>query len=232
MKPTTTPRFFPGLILGLGLLGSLLYRFVFQTAVDEKGLVVENHPLVIALWVLTALAGVLVLLLSGEEETTPDLYRHTEKWSEFLGAAAIALSLPGSLAAARSVLDGLHLGLSVLACAGLATAGIFRLREKQAPFWCYAGSTLFFALHVVVRYRVLSAQPQLVSFLHPVLGALALLCFTYLRAVPGKYRLRRWVGYFGSFVCLVAFAGQTDPMLYLLGSLWMGLTAHIPGEAL
>ena len=113
---------------------------------------------------------------------------------------------------------------------GLAWGAAARLQSKKPHVLCYGAACLFFALNAVCRYRGWVSHPQFQDYLFPLLGALTMMVFAYLRCVPEKIRLRRLVGLIGGFLCLAALA-KTDflPMYFGCG-LWMLTNADAPGE--
>ena len=60
MKKILNPKKLPLAVGLLGLGGLVLRQLVIAMATDHKNLIIPGHPLVIALWVTTALTAVLV----------------------------------------------------------------------------------------------------------------------------------------------------------------------------
>ena len=50
-----------GAVLLLSIGAGFLRRMLYAAALDEKGLLVRNHPIAIALWVLVAAGSLLIL---------------------------------------------------------------------------------------------------------------------------------------------------------------------------
>lgn len=219
------------LSLAAGIAGVLLRLGIYARAVDEKGLLIPDHPLQIALWVLAAAVGALAVL-APEKGPREDRDFRLEALGELLAGAGLALSVPTGLPHAATALDGVRLVLCLAAAGGLALSGIRRIKGGSGHILCYAPACLFFALYLVSRYRGWSSHPQLQDWFFPVLGVIFSMLFAYLRCEPEKYRLRRTVALAGTFACFAAMAAAQDPTLFLGAGIWMATNLHAPGEVL
>lgn len=221
----------PALMLGLGFAGLLLRLGVYARAVDEKGLLIPHHPLLLALWVLTAVAAAgAVLLPRSDAPEKRDPLR--EALGEGICGLGLALAAVTGISAAATALDGAQLVMCLTAGGCLAFAAVRRLGGKPPFMPCYAVVCLFLALYLVCRYRGWSAHPQIQDWFFQVMGAVCGMIFAYLRCVPGKFRLRRTVALLGIFTCLTALSSSADPTLCFGLTAWM-LTGHsAPGEDL
>lgn len=228
MKLRKYPAVFAGMMLVLGLAALALRLALYRTCVDEKGLLIPGTSLELMVWGVTGAACVLAVCSGGvpRQRRLPRL----EALGELLAAVGIVFAMPEGLRMAVTVLDKVRLGLSLAAAVGLAWGAAARLQSKKPHVLCYGSACLFFALNVVCRYRSWVSHPQFQDYLFPLLGALAMMVFAYLRCVPEKYRARRVMGLLGGFVCLAAMA-KTDflPMYFGCG-LWMLTNADAPGE--
>ena len=118
----------------------------------------------------------------------------------------------------------------IAAAVSLLYGTILRWQSKPEPIFCAAVSCVFFALHLVCRYRSWSAHPQVQDYFFPLMGAVCAMVFSYLRCESGKMKLRRVIGLMGVFCCVSAICKTQDPALYLGGALWMAANLHAPGE--
>ena len=227
MKLRKNPAFFAGVMLVLGLAALALRMALYRTCVDEKGLLIPGTSLELTVWAVTGAACIWAACSGGEPRQR--LLR-LEALGELLAAVGIALALPEGLRLAVTMLDKVRLGLSLAAAVGLAWGAAARLQSKKPHVLCYGAACLFFALNAVCRYRGWVSHPQFQDYLFPLLGALTMMVFAYLRCVPEKIRLRRLVGLIGGFLCLAALA-KTDflPMYFGCG-LWMLTNTDAPGE--
>lgn len=230
MKLTKDPKWLPWSMLGLGCAGCALRFLLYRNAVDDKGLLVPMHPLALILWVLAAAAVALAVLFTGND---PKKRRddQLEALGQVMAAVGIAISAAGGLKAGAGILDLVHsvfgLATAVLLCFG----AILRWQSKPEPMFCAGVSCMFFAVHLVCRYRGWSMHPQIQDYLFPVAASLAAMFFGYLRCDGAKWKIRRMVGLVGTFFCLTAICRSLDPALYLGAGLWMITNLHAQGEA-
>lgn len=229
MKLQKNPRWLSPAFLVLGIAGLVLRLLLYRFATDDKGLLTPNHPLELTLWALTALGVVLAFLFAGKE-AHPRRDEHLEALGEFMGAVGIAITVPSGLDRAVTVLDGIHLGLGLVAAVALCYSAVLRWQRKSAPILCCSAVCLFMALHLVCRYRVWSAQPQFQSFIFSLAGGLCAMFFAYLRICEGRFRLRRVTGLIGCLCCLTAMSHSSDPALCLGCGIWMITNLHAPGD--
>lgn len=209
------------LLSGLGALG--LREGLYRAAVDSRGLLAPWHPLEIALWALTGLTllGVLLLVRRGEEpEGLPG-------WTAALGAAVLAAAViyagNGQITGILPVLKTVDRVFSILAGAGLLAAAYFRLRGKTPVFGCHLAAAAFFAVHAVACYQGWSRDPQMMNYVFSLLGCLCMAMFAYQQAAGeigiGSRRVRLFAGMMGVYCCCAAFC--QGGWLYPAGALWM-----------
>ena len=230
MKLTKDPKWLPWSVLGLGCAGCALRFLLYRIAVDEKGLLVPMHPVELILWVLAAAAVALAVLFTGND---PKKRRddQLEALGQVMAAVGIAISVVGGFRAGAGILDLAHGVLGLAAAVLLCFGAILRWQSKPEPIICAGVACIFFALHLVVRYRGWSNHPQAQDYIFPLAGALAAMFFSYLRCDSAKWKLRRVVGLAGTFCCLAAIPKTVDPALYLGAGLWMITNLHAQGEA-
>lgn len=229
MKIQKNPKWLPWVVLGLGCAAGALRFLLYRTGVDEKGLLISHNPLEYVLWGLTAVTLVLALVFTGKEpRQTRD--EQLEALGQFMAAVGIAITAAGGFRAGAGVLDLVHMVLGLAATMALLFGAILRWQSKPEPIFCAAVSCLFFALHLVCRYRGWSAHPQVQDYFFPLMGAICAMFFSYLRCESGKLKLRRVIGLAGAFCCISAICKTMDPALYLGAGLWMVTNLHAPGE--
>lgn len=229
MKIQKNPKWLPWVVLGLGCAAGALRFLLYRTGVDEKGLLISHNPLEYVLWGLTAVTLVLALVFTGKE---PRWARdeQLEALGQFMAAVGIAITAAGGFRAGAGVLDLVHMVLGLTATVALLFGAILRWQSKPEHIFCAAVSCLFFALHLVCRYRGWSAHPQVQDYFFPLMGAICAMFFSYLRCESGKLKLRRVIGLAGAFCCISAICKTMDPALYLGAGLWMVTNLHAPGE--
>ena len=213
-----------------GILALVLRRQLYATGVDVKGLLVENHPLSIALTVLTI--GVLIrnVLTARKKEGTPT---YEELYSGSLtGAIGNVAAGAGILVTVLSADSGMGsylesawrmLGLAAPVC--LLLAAITRMLGKKPFFLLHVVVCLFFVLHIVTRYQLWSGHPQMQDYLFSLLGAMALMFFGFysaaLEAGCGNLPVMRGMGLAAIYLCAAELAHTSCPALYLGGIVWV-----------
>lgn len=229
MKLTKDPKWLPWVTLALGCAAGALRFLMYRTAVDGKGLLVPWSPLELTLWAAALIVLVLVLVFTGKE---PRLRRdeQLEAMGQLMAAVGIAITAAGGFRENAGVLDLSHMLLGLAAAVVLCFGAILRWQSKPEPMVCGVLGCVFFALHLVNRYRSWSAHPQVQDYFFPLFGAICSMFFCYLRCEAGKLKLRRVVGLLGCFCCAAAIGKTQDPALYLGCALWLVTNLHAPGE--
>ena len=230
MKLTKDPKWLPWSVLGLGCVGGALRFLLYRVAMDEKGLLMTFHPVELILWLLAVATVVLAILFTGKD---PQKRRddQLEALGQVMAAVGIAISAAGGFKTGAGVLELVHMIFGLAAAVLLCYGAILRWQSKAEPIFCAGVTCVFFALHLVCRYRGWSSQPQLQDYLFPLAGAILTMFFCYLRCDSAKWKLRRVVGLIGTFCCIVAICKTQDPALYLGAGLWLITNLHAQGEA-
>lgn len=216
------------LVLGIGAM--VLRNTLYAVAVDVKGLLLRNHPLEIAVTVLTAAVLVMVVLIVRRLENTGDYEDY--RWVGFLGALGNAAAGAGILVTVLTAAPGLGnyldnlwriLGLAASVCLGLA--GIARGLGRRPFSLLHVVVCLFLMLHIVTRYRLWSSQPQMQDYVFALLGALALMFFglytAAMEAGCGSRRMTTGMGLAAVYLCTAELARSSCPALYLGGLVWV-----------
>lgn len=209
---------------GLGLVLRLLQR----GAVDDRGLLVPGHPATTLLWLLVPVTLGLTLALlrghSGRVDRTPS----------GLGAAGCLAGAAGCLVSVfTAAVDGWLVWrcFGVAAGVGLVLLARGRWLGKQVSGLASLAVCLFFLAHLVMNYRVWSADPQTMDYLFDLLATIFLMIFCYdaaaLGAGLGKPLHLTGAGLLSVSFCLMALANSQWPWLYL-GGLALALTNRLP----
>ena len=216
----------PVMMLIFGLAAYALRWGLYAAAVDARGLLVRNSPLGIALAVLTVGALVWILLAVRKQP-------NTDGFAASLPAAVGSLAAGGGivvtvLTAAPGMGGYLEaawywLGLASSVC--LLLAGISRAFGKKPFFLLHVVVCLFFLIHLVTRYQLWSSNPQLQDYVFALLGAAALMCFSFYTAAQeadcGKERMKLGMGLAAIYLCLAELARSACPALYFGGLVWV-----------
>lgn len=230
MKRNAGSKLLPVLMLIFGLAAFGLRTILYTVAVDIKGLLVQNHPLELALSALTGLVLILAAL-SAWKQKEPDNTAGTpaQNMAAALGTAALGAGIlatvlmEGPVAGGYLVKAWWLLGLAAPVC--LMLNAVLRLLGKQPLFLPLVAVCLFFLVHIVTRYQVWSANPQMQEYLYALLGAMTLMFFGFYEASQiagcGNHRLRMGMGLAAIYLSLAELAQSTCPALYLGGTLWV-----------
>ena len=230
MKQNAGSKMLPVLMLILGLAAFGLRTILYTVAVDIKGLLVQNHPLELALSALTGLALILAAV-SAWKQKEPDSVsgNPVQNVAAALGTAAlgagilVTMLMEGPVSGGYLVKAWGILGLAAPAC--LMVNAVLRLLGKQPLFLPLVAVCLFFLVHIVTRYQIWSANPQMQEYLYALLGAVTLMFFGFYEASQaagcGNHRLRLGMGLAAIYLSMAEMAWSTCPALYLGGILWV-----------
>ena len=219
----------PLTVLLFGIAAGLVRGVLYLTAADSRDLLVRNHPLAIALWLLCAAAGVLISLQvlprKGSNQFADNfdggLVPAAGCWLLALG---IVLTLLWGNSSRRSLLAMLWLLCGILGAGGLVWAGIDRLRGKVPSVLPYTALTLFLALHMVSRYQPWSGNPQLQDWVFSLAASAALTLCAYHHSAfcagLGHRRMLLLTSLVSVFACCAALPHTEHFFLYLFGGVW------------
>ena len=229
MKRNTGSALLPVLMLILGAAAFALRSALYAVAVDVKGLLLRGHPLEIGLTALTVAAMLLAALVAWKEEKSGFDAKPLGNCLAALGNAAAGAGILATVLTAESLAAGYLasawqiLGYAAPAC--LLLAGITRMLGKRPFFLLYVAACLFFLVHIVTRYQLWSANPQMQDYVFALLAAMALMFFGFYEASQeagcGNYRMKLGMGLAAIYLCLAELARSSCPALYLGGILWV-----------
>lgn len=229
MKTFLKPKNLPLLTVVLGFMGFGLRWLLYMVSVDVKNLLPMNHPLEIALWLVTAAALALIAAgvwkLDGSRRYGDNFKASPAAGMGHLAAAAgILLTALFSPESTQGALYGLWKGLGFLAAAALAVAGVCRAQGKRPQFLTHMTACVFLLIHLVGNYRHWSGNPQLQDYVFDLFGCVALMLFAYYEASfdvgAGKRRMQLAAGLAAVYLGCVALSGSQYPLLYLGGAVW------------
>ncbi len=229
MKRSFDSKTLSVLAVVLGAAAQLLRR-LYLLAADEKGLLLRGHPLSIALLALTA-ATALLVVFSVRKQETPEISENSRFYG-FLGALGHVAMAAGILLTALTgfprVVGYLGtawqlLGYGAPLC--LLITGVASMLGKKSFFLLYVVPCLFFVTHIVCHYQTWSGNPQMQDYVFALLGAMALMFFSFYTAAReagcGSPRMRLGMGLAALYLCLAELANTGYPVLYLGGVLWV-----------
>ena len=230
MKKKVSYKLLPFLPLICGCI-ALILRQALYTMQNESGLLPRNHPFYLATLGLAALValtvGCFVLSLKGSrdyEENFPQ--SKVSAIGSVLAGICLAfavLSFYKNLALVMP-LDNMWMILCLAAAISLIWAGYFLWVGKPVPFWNYFLVCLYFALHMIIRYREWSGNPQTEDYIFAIFACVCLNLFAYQRAAfcagMGQRRMLLFCGLMALFFCPSMICGSNDTLFYLAGTIW------------
>lgn len=236
MKKYLNMTTLPCLVAVLGTVGAALRYLMFQTAVDEKGLLAPwNLPggLVMALSVLTALlVAVVGWGLSGSDRYRENFPASIPGAVSACGLAVGILSLLMAPALRFDKLATIRLWLGWLSIPCLLMTAYGRLKGSRPAFFFHAVVCLFLGLHLADHYRDWSGEPQLAAYLFQLLSCAGLTLTAYQRTAfdvgLGNQRAYRIIGLLSAYFCFLAIVASDSPLFYLTGGIWCLVSFHAP----
>lgn len=229
MKNLWKPTNLPAVTAGLGGAALVLRKLLYAAAVDEKGLLVANHPLEIILTLLSVAVLVYIAAavwkLDGSGEYADNFSADKLALAGHLAfAAGIVLTLMTNGPRMNGYLGQLWLMLSYPAPVCLVLAGVARMQGKRPFFLLYLLPCLFLLLHIINHYQFWSGNPQLQDYVFTVFGSMALMLLAFYSAAfsvgIGRRRMQLGMGLAAVYLCMAELATTLYPWLYLGGILW------------
>ncbi|MBR3974201.1 MAG: hypothetical protein IKJ99_09680 [Oscillospiraceae bacterium] len=228
MKLSIKPQLLKLFSLTAGILGLLLYKVLYTTGMDEKGLLIAGHWAGVSLTALTAVILAAVILLTRSVSGADD-YRgaHPASTPSGIGCFALAAALGMTVWQNRSfdtTLDMLMAVLMIAAAAGQVYVGICRLAGAKPLFLGNAALCACLAIRMVWQYQFWSSDPQLMDYVF-FLGAYAALMLTaYQQAAfdadMGSHRVLWATSLAAVYLCFAALGGAADIPVLLTGGIW------------
>ena len=228
MNQKSKPVNLPIAAIVLGCCALALRRVLYGVAVDVRNLLPTNHPLEIALWILTAAAAVWVAVsvwpLDGsakyEDNFQPSL---TAAVGHYVAAAGIVLTvlltwgLEGRLVLLRKV-------LGIAAAVGLVAAGRCRKAGKCPLFLAHLAVCAFFIVHMLGNYGIWCSNPQLQDYWLDLSASAFMALFAFYEAAfdagMGRRRMQLATGLMATYLGYAALSGSGYTMLYFGCALW------------
>lgn len=229
MKDFGKRAWLPLTAAGLGFVALCLRKALYAVAVDHKNLLIAGHPLETALWVVVIAGAVLIVAgvwkLDGSNvyEDNFSASSGASAGCSFMAAGVLVTVLHQTPVGTETVAL-LWKALGFLAAPAMMWAGICRKQGKKPVFGVHAVTCLFLLIHVVSRYQLWSANPQLQDYVFELLAAVALTLFSYhcaaFGADMGKRRMQLGTGLLAVLLCAPALSGSECSWLYLCGMGW------------
>lgn len=223
-------NYFAYLIPAAAIPAMVLHRELYRVAVDGKGLLVRLHPLGIILWALAAAA---VLAAAAASYCMRGSGRYEDNFRRSilaaLGCAVMAAGIAHNvyrywdfeielLANARAIL-----GWASVAC--LLAAAVCRALGKKPSGLFYGVSAAFFAVQLIMSYKLWSSNPQFTDFGLELFAGVCLLLFFYYQCAfcvgIGSRGRQLFYGLAGSFFCLAGSVHSDTTVLWAAGAIYL-----------
>ena len=228
MKLTVKAEYLKYLILGAGGLGLALQVLLYATGIDGRGLLVEGHWAQIALLILTALTGIL-LLLRCRSISGPKKHRscYPPSVAAAVGSGLLAIAVLICAVSEFSLEDRIEQTDSLVGIAAglsLAVLAFFRLRGKRPTALFHGLVAMFFICRMIRQYNLWCIDPQLQDYAFLLSSYAALMLSAYHHAEfdagMGKHKRLWFFSLAAVFLCCVALQSGADTWLLLSGGIW------------
>ena len=224
-----SPLFLPSGTLLAGLLGALL-RLWLQSANTESGHFSNSH---IANWLLFGLViAVFVLLVIGTwnlTEASKYSFNYPPSLLRCIGCVAGALALLvfnfSKLLTGGDLLSMITAVLGVLSAAVLGFIAFCRAQGKHPNFLLHCLIIVHFLLQLICYYRVWSGEPQMQTYVFPLLSTVFLMLSVYHSAMFdgnfGNRQAHTLLHLMTVFLCCIACVSDFHPLIFLGYGFWM-----------
>ena len=222
-------HFLPLASLAFGCAAFGLRTALYALAVDRKGLLISGHPLTCALWAV-AVAGAAFILWNVWNPGGSNVYEDNfppstpAAFSSGLMALGLLMTVRLQPPAGTDAMVMVWKLLGYLSIPALIWAGVSRYQGKKPFFGTHAVMCLFLLIHMVSRYQLWSANPQLQDYVFEVLATISLTLFSYhcaaFEADMGSRRMQLATGLLAVLLCPAALAGSEPGWLYVYGTVW------------
>ena len=206
-----------------GILGYLLRIWLFAVT-DEKGLLPSRHFAGVALFWLTALVLVGILLSSIVLEPRK-INKQFLRWGDSLTCiwGAVGFVLSASLVLSNSIARLAPVAKVASLAGGLAflVMALLRLTRKRTHYILPSIITMALMLHTITYAQICGAMPQLQEYFFPLMAYIFLLLTAYYKtALLAKYPQPNLLAFFSQgavFFCLVSL--KSPQWILFLGML-------------
>ncbi|MBQ9149232.1 MAG: hypothetical protein IJX69_06690 [Oscillospiraceae bacterium] len=221
MKTFPNPTKLKILTLAAGALALELQTLLYATGVDEKGLLVPNHPAGIAVWALTILMAVILFCLTRPIQG-PRRYLDAFPPSIAGGVGALLAAIGAAISALQDLsAQNLPYAVAGFLCAGaLVMLSLCRATGHKAPFLLHIVVSVCFALRLLALYHTWSFNPQLHNYCFKLFACIGLATTGYQLAAfdlgKGSHRTL-WLSSLASvFLCFLSLR-DGDALFFITG---------------
>lgn len=212
------------LILGAGGLGLVLRILLYATGIDGRGMLVQDHWAGIALTVLTVAILSITFFCTRSVNRGTGPARVLSAMGAFTALIGIAFTTGREFAEFSNRLHLLVWLLGICAMAAMGRIGLCRLMQKKPHFLLSAIVCLYFALRMVSKYQMWSAEPQLLDYCYYLGAYVALMLAAYHHAAldegAGRHRSLWFFSLMAVYLCTVSLQSGMDTLLLFGCGAW------------
>lgn len=229
MKALSKSIYIPATALIAGAAGMLARLGLYATGFDDRGLLVENHPLYILCWVIAAAAGVF-LAVSLRKLDGSNSYRDNFPASAtgavgcFAAAGWLLINAFSLLDQATGKIDMVRVVLAFAAVPCLAFTGYCRLKGKRPSFLFHGVVCLYCAAELLLHCHAWSGNPQIPDYCFQLFACIFLTLTAYQHAAfdagLGRRRMQVFCSLMAAMLCLISLAGPGESYFYFGGAVW------------
>ena len=223
------PAMLKRVVLGGGAAAFGLYRLLYATGIDGRGLLKSGHFAWVLLCILSIAAGAVIYTGASQLRGGDIKFRR---------------SVPAAVCCILAAVSTLFTGLSnlwngyliyalpaFLAVFGFAAVALCRLQGRRPNFLMHAVICVHFMLQLLKAYQINSYHPQVQDYLFHLLACIALAVTAYQLAAADLGRgSRRWLwtaGLAATYLCALSL-GSSDTGLFLTGGAWAFTALMVP----
>lgn len=230
LKPISLrPAMLKRVVLGGGAVAFGLYRLLYATGIDGRGLLKSGHFAWVLLCILSVAAGVVIFASASQFRGGDVRFRKS-----LPAAVCCGLALVSTVFTGLSDLWGGYLIYAIpafLAACAFAAVTHCRLRGRKPNFGMHSLICIHFTLQLLKLYQANSFHPQFQDYIFQILACVALAVTAYQLAAADLSRgSRRWLwtaGMAAVYLCALSL-GSTSTGLFLTGGAWAFTALMVP----
>ena len=230
LKPISLrPVMLKRVVLGGGAVAFGLYRLLYATGIDGRGLLKSGHFAWVLLCILSVAAGVVIFASASQFRGGDVRFRKS-----LPAAVCCGLALVSTVFTGLSDLWGGYLIYAIpafLAACAFAAVTHCRLRGRKPNFGMHSLICIHFTLQLLKLYQANSFHPQFQDYIFQILACVALAVTAYQLAAADLSRgSRRWLwtaGMAAVYLCALSL-GSTSTGLFLTGGAWAFTALMVP----
>ena len=226
MKDSLRRIAFPWFAILAGVIGLALQSWLLSSAGD-RGLLPSPHVATsVCLLLLAATLEVclLAILKVSPTDNYTELFPQSPVAAAGTAIAAIGMLLSAFSMPASGILKLLTPITGILAGICLLVTAYYRFKGLQPNCLFHSAVAVFFIIRTMACCQSWGSEPQLQTYLFPLLAALLLLIASYYRAeLDVMSKSTRWYIFFsqGALMCCLSSGAHNQGIFYLSAALWL-----------